>query len=74
MNHDKLRIARQLEQKGLRTATLHSNRSQNQRLRALKDFKSGARPATVMHQHAKGYTDTEIDQLADFFAGQKPTK
>ena len=35
-------IARQLEQQGVRTATLHSNRSQNQRLRALKDFKSGA--------------------------------
>lgn len=43
-------------------------------IKQLKDFKSGARPATVMHQHAKGYTDTEIDQLADFFANQKPTK
>jgi ATP-dependent RNA helicase RhlE len=31
-----------LEQKGVRCATLHSNRSQNQRLRALKDFKDGA--------------------------------
>lgn len=40
----------------------------------LKDFKSGERPATVMHQHAKGYTDTEIEQLADFFAAQKPAK
>ena len=36
------RLARQLEQNGIKTATLHSNRSQNQRLRALKDFKSGA--------------------------------
>ncbi len=36
------RLARQLEQAGIPTATLHSNRSQNQRLRALKDFKSGA--------------------------------
>ena len=42
MKHSADRIARQLEQKGVRTATLHSNRSQNQRLRALKDFKSGA--------------------------------
>ncbi len=42
MKHAADRIARQLEQKGVRTATLHSNRSQNQRLRALKDFKSGA--------------------------------
>jgi ATP-dependent RNA helicase RhlE len=42
MKHGADRIARQLEQKGIRTATLHSNRSQNQRLKALKDFKSGA--------------------------------
>jgi ATP-dependent RNA helicase RhlE len=41
MKHAADRLARQLEQKGVRTATLHSNRSQNQRLRALKDFKSG---------------------------------
>ena len=27
---------------GIKTGTIHSNRSQNQRLRALKDFKSGA--------------------------------
>jgi len=38
---------------------------------AMKDFKSGARPATVMHQHAKGYTDQEFEMLADFFAAQK---
>ena len=42
MKHSADRLARQLEQAGIRTATLHSNRSQNQRLRALKDFKSGA--------------------------------
>jgi len=42
MKHSADRLARQLEQAGIRTATLHSNRSQNQRLKALKDFKSGA--------------------------------
>jgi ATP-dependent RNA helicase RhlE len=42
MKHGADRIARNLEQSGIRTATLHSNRSQNQRLKALKDFKSGA--------------------------------
>jgi len=42
MKHGADRLARHLEQKGIRTATLHSNRSQNQRLKALKDFKSGA--------------------------------
>jgi ATP-dependent RNA helicase RhlE len=39
--HGADRIARRLESSHIRTATLHSNRSQNQRLRALKEFKSG---------------------------------
>ncbi len=38
---------------------------------AMNDFKSGARPATVMHQHAKGYTDEEYSRLAEYFAAQK---
>jgi ATP-dependent RNA helicase RhlE len=42
MKHGADRIARQLEQRGVPCATLHSNRSQNQRLRALQDFKDGA--------------------------------
>lgn len=42
MKHSADRIARNLETAGIKTAALHSNRSQNQRLRALKDFKSGA--------------------------------
>ncbi len=39
--HGADRIARRLEQDGISTATIHSNRSQSQRLRALKDFKAG---------------------------------
>ena len=39
--HGADRIARRLEAANIRTATLHSNRSQNQRLRALQDFKDG---------------------------------
>src|ERR1035437_4670887 len=42
MKHAADRVARNLEQSDIKTATLHSNRSQNQRLKALKDFKSGA--------------------------------
>jgi ATP-dependent RNA helicase RhlE len=40
--HGADRIARRLESSGIKTGSIHSNRSQNQRLRALKDFKSGA--------------------------------
>ena len=40
-------------------------------IKQMQDFKSGARPATVMHRHAKGYSDVEIEKLADYFAAQK---
>jgi ATP-dependent RNA helicase RhlE len=39
--HGADRIARRLESLRIPCATLHANRSQNQRLRALQDFKSG---------------------------------
>jgi ATP-dependent RNA helicase RhlE len=39
--HGADRVARNLERDGVKTATLHSNRSQNQRLRALREFKEG---------------------------------
>lgn len=37
----------------------------------LKAFKSGARPATIMHQLSKGYSDAQIEQIATYFASQK---
>jgi cytochrome c553 len=37
---------------------------------ALADFKSGAQPATVMQQIARGYTEAQIKLLADYFAAQ----
>ena len=40
-------------------------------VRAMKEFQSGARPATAMHQIAKGYSDREIEQIAAYFAAQK---
>ena len=39
---------------------------------ALKAFKDGSKPATVMHQHAKGYTDEQLKRIAEYFANQKP--
>ena len=40
-------------------------------VRKFKDFRSGARPATAMHQIAKGYSDSEVEQIAAYFAAQK---
>jgi cytochrome c553 len=37
---------------------------------SLAQFKSGAKPATVMHQIAKGYGDAEIAALAEYFSKQ----
>ena len=38
----------------------------------MADFKSGAQPATIMHQIAKGYTDQQIALVAAFLAAQQP--
>lgn len=40
-------------------------------VKAMAEFKSGARSATVMHQLAKGYSEAQIDAIAGYFAAQK---
>jgi cytochrome c553 len=37
----------------------------------MKAFRDGTRPATIMQQIAKGYTDPQIDMIASYFAAQK---
>lgn len=37
----------------------------------MQQFKTGKRPATIMHQLAKGYTDEQINALAEYFSRQK---
>lgn len=37
-------------------------------------YKSGALPATIMHQIAKGYTDEQIRLVAGYFAAQPALK
>lgn len=40
-------------------------------VKALKDARAGEpKTLTVMHQHAKGYTDEEIDRIAEFYTKQ----
>jgi cytochrome c553 len=40
-------------------------------VKKMLDFKSGRRPATLMHQLAKGYSDEQIVAIAGYFAAQK---
>ncbi len=37
----------------------------------MQNFKSGKRPATLMHQIAKGFDDKQISLMAEYFAAQK---
>ena len=41
-------------------------------LKKLMDFKTGKKPATIMAQLSKGYTDEQLTQLADYFSTLKP--
>ena len=41
---------------------------------AINDYKSGAQPATIMHQISKGYTDDQIKLIAGYFAAQPARK
>ncbi len=40
-------------------------------LQKLADFRSGDKPASIMHQISKGYTDEQLDLIATYFAAQK---
>ncbi len=40
-------------------------------VKTLQDFKSGARPSTVMARHAKGYSDAEIAAIAKYISSFK---
>ena len=39
-------------------------------VQSMSQFKAGQRPATIMHQIAKGYSDEEIAALGEYFAGR----
>jgi cytochrome c553 len=40
-------------------------------LKKLNEFKTGVKPASIMHQITKGYTDEQLDLIATYFAAQK---
>ena len=46
--------------------------SKEETLKKLLEFKAGTRPATIMHQLSKGYSDEQLAAIAAWFAAQKP--
>ncbi|MGC2518622.1 MAG: class I cytochrome c [Burkholderiales bacterium] len=51
-----------------------AGRSKDALVQQMQDFGSGKRPATLMRQLAKGYTDAQIEAIASYFAEQRPDK
>jgi cytochrome c553 len=47
-----------------------AGRPADELLKLVADFKSGAQPATIMHQIAKGYTDEQMRLIAGYYAAQ----
>ncbi|HYF58539.1 MAG TPA: c-type cytochrome [Burkholderiaceae bacterium] len=43
-------------------------------LATLAAYRSGALPATIMHQIVKGYTEPQLKLIAEHFAAQKPKR
>ena len=65
--HGADKIARKLTQAGIETAALHSNRSQNQRIAALKAFKDGSvRVLVATDIAARGIDVKEISHVINF--------
>lgn len=40
-------------------------------IRKLAEYRSGDKPATIMHQIVAGYTDEQIELITTWFAAQK---
>ena len=38
----------------------------------MKEFQTGKRPATIMHQQARGYNDSQLQAIGAYFASVKP--
>ena len=49
-----------------------AGRDKGELIRQMQDFKTGKRPATLMHQLAKGYTEEQIERIAAYFSAVAP--
>ena len=50
-----------------------AGRNSSELFQTMKDFQAGKRPATIMHQQARGYTDDQLKLIAAYYASVKPT-
>jgi cytochrome c553 len=48
-----------------------AGKDKDELLQKMLDFKTGKKPATIMHQLSKGYSDEQLQQLAAYFAALK---
>jgi cytochrome c553 len=48
-----------------------AGRTAGETIEIMGQFKAGTRPATVMHQIAKGFSDDEIAAIAAYFESQR---
>ena len=45
--------------------------NKDEMVKKMLDFKAGRKPATIMHQLSKGYSDEQIVAIAGYFAAQQ---
>ncbi|MFM9969440.1 MAG: c-type cytochrome [Burkholderiales bacterium] len=41
-------------------------------LQIMREFRDGKRPATIMHQLAKGYNEAQLEAVTAYLSAQKP--
>ena len=51
-----------------------AGQSKSYMVEQMRQFRDGKRPATIMHQLAKGYTDQQVEMIAEFFSRQKSAR
>ena len=49
-----------------------AGRARAEMLQTLREYRDGKRPATIMQQLAKGYTDAQLDAVSAYLSAQKP--
>jgi cytochrome c553 len=48
-----------------------AGKNKDEMTKTLLAYKAGTKPATIMHQLTKGYSDEQLTQIAGYFAAQK---